>query len=51
MTPEQVGAMVDATPDRYRALVILLAGAGLRPAEGLGLTVDRVDFLRPDDSH
>ena len=31
MTPEQVGAMVDATPDRYRALVILLAGAGLPP--------------------
>ncbi len=46
MSPEQVRAMVDAVPDRYRALVILLAGAGLRPAEGLGLTVDRVDFLR-----
>ena len=46
MSPEQVRAMVDAVSDRYRALVILLAGTGVRPGEALGLTVDRVEFLR-----
>jgi integrase len=38
--------MAAAVDDRYRALVVLLAGSGLRLAEGLGLSVDRVDFLR-----
>ena len=33
-------------PDRYRALITLAAGAGLRQGEAFGLTVDRVDFLR-----
>lgn len=33
-------------PDRYRALVPLAAGTGLRQGEALGLTVDRIDFLR-----
>ncbi|MGI9051047.1 MAG: tyrosine-type recombinase/integrase [Ilumatobacteraceae bacterium] len=46
MTAEQVRAIADGVDDRYRAFVVLLAGSGLRPAEGLGLTVDRVDFLR-----
>jgi integrase len=46
MTPVQVRAMVEAVPARWRAFVVLLAGAGLRPGEALGLTVDRVDFLR-----
>jgi len=46
MAPEQVRAMVDAVGHRYRSLVVLMAGAGLRPAEALGLTVDRVDWLR-----
>ena len=46
MTPEQVRAMVEAVSERYGALVILLAGSGLRPGEALGLTIDRVDFLR-----
>jgi integrase len=46
MEPEQVRAMVEAVGARYRALVVLLAGTGLRPGEALGLTVDRVDFLR-----
>jgi integrase len=46
MDPAEVRAMVDATPPRYRALLVLLAGTGLRPGEALGLTTDRVDFLR-----
>jgi integrase len=46
MTPEQVLAVVDAAPDRYRAVLILLTGTGVRNGEALGLTIDRVDFLR-----
>jgi len=46
MTGAQARAMVDAVSDRYRSLVVLMAGSGLRPAEALGLTVDRVDWLR-----
>lgn len=38
--------MVDAVPDRYRALIVFAAGMGLRQGECFGLTVDRVDFLR-----
>jgi integrase len=33
-------------PDRYRALVTLAAGTGLRQGEAFGMTVDRIDFLR-----
>ena len=46
MSPEQVAAMTDAVGDRYRALLVLLAGTGMRGGEALGLTEDRVDFLR-----
>ncbi|GEP40597.1 site-specific integrase [Nocardioides psychrotolerans] len=35
-----------AMPARWRAIVLLMAGTGLRPGEAAGLTVDRVDFLR-----
>jgi integrase len=45
-TVEQVTALIDAIPERYRALVVLAAGTGLRQGECFGLTVDRVDFLR-----
>ncbi len=45
-TPEQVTVLADAIPDRYRALVVVGAGCGLRLGEATGLTVDRVDFLR-----
>ncbi|MHA6618925.1 site-specific integrase [Pseudonocardia sp. DLS-67] len=38
--------LADAVPDRYRALVVLAAGTGLRQGECFGLTVDRIDFLR-----
>jgi integrase len=43
---EVVLALAEAVPDRYRALVILAAGSGMRQGECFGLTVDRVDFLR-----
>ena len=46
LTVEQVHALADAVPDRWRAAVILAAGTGLRQGEVLGLTVDRVDSLR-----
>lgn len=43
---ETVQAIADAVPERYRALVILAAGTGMRQGEAFGLTVDRVNFLR-----
>lgn len=45
-TVEQVEALVEAMPARYRAMVVLAAGTGLRQGEAFGLTLDRVDFLR-----
>jgi integrase len=45
-TLDRVEAVIDAMPDRYRALVALAAGTGLRQGECFGLTADRVDFLR-----
>jgi integrase len=46
LTTEAVEALVDAVPERYKALVILGAGTGLRQGEAFGLMIDRVDFLR-----
>lgn len=46
MTAEDVRAMVGAVDTRYAALLLLMAGTGLRPGEALGVTADRVDFLR-----
>jgi integrase len=46
LTTEQVVALADAVPDRYRAAVLFGAATGLRPGELFGLTVNRVDFLR-----
>jgi integrase len=43
---ETVRGLETAMPGRYRALVTLAAGTGMRQGECLGLTVDRVDFLR-----
>ncbi len=43
---ETVGKLINAVPDRYRALIILGAGTGVRISEALGLTNDRVDWLR-----
>jgi integrase len=41
-----VQAIIEAVPDRYRALVVLAAGTGLRQGECFGLRLDKVDFLR-----
>jgi hypothetical protein len=41
-----VEALEAAVPDRYSALIVLAAGIGIRMYEALGLTLDRVDFLR-----
>jgi len=43
---EKVEALIAAMPERYRALVVLAAGTGLRHGECLGLEVGAVDFLR-----
>lgn len=46
MTVAQVRALADAMLDRYRAMVLVQAGLGLRIGELLGLRVADVDFLR-----
>lgn len=46
LAPEQVEALIDAMPERYRALVVLAAGTGLRQGEAFGVTTGAVDFLR-----
>lgn len=43
LTAEQVLGLADAMPRRYRLLVLLGAGAGLRQGEAFGLALDRVD--------
>jgi integrase len=43
---EHVTAMIDAAEDRYRALLVLGAGTGIRLGEALGLELENVDFLR-----
>jgi integrase len=45
-TLEQVRSLIGAMPERYRVAGALAAGAGLRQGEALGVTVDRIDFLR-----
>lgn len=46
LSTDQVESMIEAVPARYRALVVLAAGTGLRQGEAFGLEVGRVDFLR-----
>lgn len=45
-TVDEINALAGAVPERYRALVVLLAGSGLRIGEALGLDVGHVDLLR-----
>jgi integrase len=46
LSVEQVSALAEAMPARYRAMVLTQAGLGLRIGELLGLRVEDVDFLR-----
>lgn len=46
LSTDQVMAIADAVPARYRALVLTGAGIGLRLGELAGLALDRIDFLR-----
>ncbi|MFP5322918.1 MAG: tyrosine-type recombinase/integrase [Acidimicrobiia bacterium] len=46
LTVEQVEAVRAEVPERLRAAVTVAAGGGLRRGEVLGLSLDRVDFLR-----
>jgi integrase len=43
---EQVEAVIDVLPQRYRALGVLAAGCGLRQGEAFGVRVRDIDFLR-----
>lgn len=43
---ERVTAVIDALPERYRAVGVVAAGCGLRQGEVFGLRVRDVDFLR-----
>jgi integrase len=43
---ERITAVAAALPDRYRAIMAVAAGLGLRQGECFGLAVDDVDFLR-----
>ncbi len=46
LTTDQVQALTAAMPARFRALVVMAAGTGLRQGEAFGLEVRHVDFLR-----
>lgn len=46
LTPEQVHAVANAMPERFRALIYVGAGCGLRHGEALGLELEHIDFLR-----
>lgn len=46
LTVDQVAELADLVPERYRALIVLGAGTGLRLSEAVGVTVDRTDFMR-----
>lgn len=45
LTVDEVLQIADSIQSRYAALVMLIAGTGLRPAEAFGLTNDRVDWI------
>lgn len=44
-THERVEAVIAAHPERYRAIPVVAAGAGLRQGEVFGLRVEDIDFL------
>jgi integrase len=46
LSVEEVHALIEHTPEHYRAAMVTLAGAGLRQGELTGLGTGQVDFLR-----
>jgi integrase len=46
LAADKVREVVETIDPRFRALVVLGAGTGMRISEALGVTVDRIDFLR-----
>jgi integrase len=46
LTSQEIWALADAAPPTMRSVILLAAGTGVRQGEALGLSVDRVDFLR-----
>jgi integrase len=46
LTAEEIRSLTEGVAPRYRALILVGAAAGLRQGEALGLTVERIDFLR-----
>jgi integrase len=46
LATEKVEALIDAMPARYRALVVLAAGTGLRQGEAFAVEVEAIDWLR-----
>ena len=45
-TPEQILALRLALPERYRILLTIITGLGLRQGEAFGLAVDDIDLVR-----
>jgi integrase len=43
---DAVSALAEDVPERYRALVVVGFGLGLRQGEAFGLRLDHIDFLR-----
>jgi len=46
LTLDQVQTIIAATPEQYRALMVVAAGTGLRSGELFGLQVRHIDFHR-----
>jgi len=46
LTTQDIARLVDETPERYRALVKLMAFEGLRPGEAVSLTVGKLDPIK-----
>ena len=46
LATDKVEALIQAMPARYRALIVLAAGTGLRQGEAFAVEVEAVDWLR-----
>ncbi|WP_125778114.1 tyrosine-type recombinase/integrase [Antribacter gilvus] len=44
MTTEALWSLIDAVPERFRALILFTACTGLRQAEAFAVTLDRIDL-------